>query len=82
MIRPEKSLTVPSFDTVRAHWRVVAVSIWGTHIVYHRAKRTLNSTELGGREQSAREDAGHYTMVPVGTIAIDEAAVGYGRIGR
>jgi len=33
----EKSLTVPSFDTVRARYPVVAVSIQGTHIVYQRA---------------------------------------------
>jgi hypothetical protein len=38
MKQREKSLTVPSFDTVKAHYRVVAVSIQGTHIVYHRAQ--------------------------------------------
>ena len=37
MKQPGNSLTVPSFDTVKAHRRVVAVSIQGTHIVYHRA---------------------------------------------
>jgi hypothetical protein len=37
MKQREKNLTVPSFGTVKAHYRVVAVSIQGTHIVYHRA---------------------------------------------
>ena len=37
MKRREKSLTVPRIDTVRARYTVVAVSIQGTHIVYHRA---------------------------------------------
>jgi hypothetical protein len=31
------SLTVPSIDTVRTVSVLVAVSIEGTHIVYHRA---------------------------------------------
>jgi hypothetical protein len=38
-------LAVPSIDTVRARNPAVAVSIQGTHIVYHRTKRELlNST--------------------------------------
>jgi hypothetical protein len=32
----KSSLTVPSIDTVRTVSAVVAVSIQGTHIVYHR----------------------------------------------
>jgi hypothetical protein len=34
----EKGLTVHSFDTVKAVPVGIAVSIQGTHIVYHRAK--------------------------------------------
>ena len=37
MKQREKSLTVPRIDTVSARYLVVAVSIYGTHMVYHRA---------------------------------------------
>jgi hypothetical protein len=48
--QPEKNLTVPSIGTVRARKLMVAVSIQGTHIVYHRrsgAKRALQRGPSG-----------------------------------
>jgi len=41
MKQRKNSLTVPSFDTVRAVSLVFAVSIQGTHIVYHRLREKL-----------------------------------------
>jgi hypothetical protein len=58
MKQREKSLTVPSFGTVQAILAVVAVSIQGTHIVYHGAL-TRNQDELKCRvHANGRAEAG------------------------
>lgn len=49
----DDSLTVPSIDTVRPRKPVVAVSIQGTHIVYHRGQHLL-SDQGGKRSAPAR----------------------------